>query len=99
MFFSVKKSVSIGGRMFIPCVCYECGKLYEKPVQELVDKDMAVMWPQRVFFQSGRVIERPAPKKKQAEKSVPEVKAPEQVPEQVPDGEAKQVKKTSKKGS
>lgn len=64
MFFSVRKSVSIGGRTFIPCVCYEGGNMYEKPVQELVDKDMAVIWPERVFFQNGRVIDRSAPKKK-----------------------------------
>ena len=100
MFFSVRKSVRIGGRLFIPCVCYEGGRVYEKPVQDLVDKGLAVIWPQRVFFQNGSVIERSAPKKECSEKPVPEVKAPEvKAPEQVPDGEARQAKKTSKKGS
>lgn len=102
MFFSVRKSVSIGGRMFIPCVCYECGKLYEKPVQELVAKDMAVIWPERVFFQNGTVIDRSAAKKKAQPKPVAvreSVLVAEQVSEEAPEEAPKAKKKSLKKDS
>ena len=102
MFFSVRKSVSIGGRTFIPCVCYEGGKIYEKAVQELADKELAVIWPERVFFQNGKVIDRSAPKKKaQTKPAVVRESVPvtEQAPEEAPEEAPKAKKKSSKKDS
>ena len=101
MFFSVRKSVSIGGRTFIPCVCYEGGKIYEKAVQELADKELAVIWPERVFFQNGKVIDRSAPKKAQVKPAVVRESVPvtEQAPGEALEEAPKAKKKSSKKDS
>jgi len=86
MFFSVRKSMRIGDRVFRPCICYEVDSIYESVVCELAGKDLAVVWPKRVFFQNGRVIDRSVHRKKtQPEPAVVRESVPvaEQAPEEV----------------
>lgn len=93
MFFSVRKSVAIGGKTYIPCVCYEGSKVLEDPVNRLVQQDLAVVYPERVYFQNGKLLQKSSPKKKPQQKAV-EPAPVKQEPETEPEvSEAKQTKK------
>ena len=67
MFFSVKKSMRIAGKVYTPCVCYPLPRFLELTVQKLSEKEEAVIYDHMVFFQNGKVIEN--------KKEEPEVKA------------------------
>lgn len=56
MFFSVKKSLKLNGKIYIPCVCYEYGQDFEATVNKLVSEDKAVIYEERVFFQNGKPL-------------------------------------------
>lgn len=56
MFFSVKEPLKIAGKTYIPCVCYPLPKFLELTVNELVNKDKAVVYSEYVYFQNGKVI-------------------------------------------
>lgn len=57
MFFSVKKSMIIGGKVYYPCICYEVSSALEETVFYLRNKGMAEIYPVKVHFQNGKVIE------------------------------------------
>ena len=59
MFFSVKREIKIAGKTYIPCVCYPVTKFLERTVQKLSEESKAVIYPERVFFQNGKVIKKP----------------------------------------
>ena len=58
MFFSVKRPMKIDGKSYIPCICYEANRYLEWTVQSLEAQGKAVTYPERVFFQNGKVIEK-----------------------------------------
>lgn len=57
MFFSVKKSMIIGGKVYYPCICYEISSALENTVYFLKNKGQAEIYPVKVHFQNGKVIE------------------------------------------
>lgn len=63
MFFSVKRALRIGGKAYLPCICYEVDKSLEPTVKKLVAEGKACSYDNRVFFQNGRVIKTEAEKK------------------------------------
>lgn len=58
MYFSVKKEIKLGGKVFIPCVCYPVTAPLELTVKKLAKEGRAVIYEERVFFQNGKVIEK-----------------------------------------
>lgn len=57
MFFSVKKAMIIGGKVYYPCICYEVSSVLENTVSFLKNKGQAEIYPIKVHFQNGKVIE------------------------------------------
>ena len=56
MFFSVKTSVKILDKTYIPCVCYAMNETIQKTIEDLANKNKAVIYDEKVFFQNGKVI-------------------------------------------
>ena len=81
MFFTVKKSIRIAGKVYSPCICYDLTKFLETTVQKLADEGKAVIHDKMVFFQNGKIIEKKEavkknlttekPKKEKKTKAVP----------------------------
>ena len=57
MFFSVKHSISIGGKVYMPCVCYDLTKILELTVKDLEKQGKATIYDKMVFFQNGTIVE------------------------------------------
>lgn len=57
MFFSVKRAMIIGGKVYYPCICYEISPDLEETVSFLKNKGKAEIYPIKVHFQNGKVIE------------------------------------------
>ncbi len=57
MFFSVKKAMIIGSKVYYPCICYEISSTLENTVSFLKNKGQAEIYPIKVHFQNGKVIE------------------------------------------
>lgn len=57
MFFSVKKTMIIGGKVYYPCICYEVSSVLEETIHNLKSKGKAEIYPVKVHFQNGKVIE------------------------------------------
>ena len=70
MFFSVKKTIKIGEKVYRPCICYEITRALELTLQKLASAGKAVLYDERVFFQNGKIIKTEAMLKaeKKAEK-------------------------------
>ena len=66
MFFSVKSSVKIAGKVYTPCICYALPEVLVPTVEKMAKEGRAYIYEHKVAFQNGKVIE----KKKEAEKSV-----------------------------
>lgn len=60
MFFSVKQSIRIAGKVYMPCICYNLTKFLEFTVKELEKKGKATIHEKMVFFQNGKIIEEKA---------------------------------------
>lgn len=78
MFFSVKSSVKIAGKVYTPCVCYALPDLLKATVEKMVAEGKAYIYDHKVAFQNGKVLEKKEDKpvtveKKKAkkEKTVP----------------------------
>ena len=81
MFFSVKHSIRIAGKVYMPCVCYNLTKFLELTVKDLENQGKATIHDKMVFFQNGKIIEeKPVvkenlptekPKKEKKTKTVP----------------------------
>ena len=81
MFFSVKYSIRIAGKVYMPCICYNLTKFLELTVKDLEKQGKATIYDKMVFFQNGKIIEeKPAvkenfitkkPKKEKKAKTVP----------------------------
>lgn len=81
MFFSVKYSIRIAGKVYMPCICYNLTKFLELTVKDLEKQGKATIHDKMVFFQNGKIIEeKPVvkehltvekPKKEKKAKTVP----------------------------
>lgn len=58
MYFSVKKTIKIAGKTYIPCICYEVTRALELTVAKLEREGKAVTYSEKVFFQNGKVIKK-----------------------------------------
>jgi hypothetical protein len=67
MFFVVKNAISIGGKPFKPCICYEVTPYLELTVNKLVKEGKVDLFENRVFFQNGKVLEKKAVEAKHAD--------------------------------
>ena len=86
MFFSVKTTLKIAGKVYTPCICYEAGEVLKPTIEKLVAEGKAYTYPQRVFFQNGKVLEgmktgAPAMDfaEKKSKKNKKEIPSPEEV--------------------
>lgn len=86
MFFSVKTTLKIAGKVYTPCICYEAGEILKPTIEKLVAEGKAYMYPQRVFFQNGKVLEgmkAEAPAmdftEKKSKKNKKEIPSPEEI--------------------
>ena len=57
MFFSVKHSIRIAGKVYMPCICYNLTKFLELTVKDLEKQGKATIHDKIVFFQNGKIIE------------------------------------------
>lgn len=64
MFFSVKHSIRIGGKVYMPCICYELTKVLELTVKDLEKQGKATIYDKMVFFQNGKLVEEKSVVKK-----------------------------------
>ena len=81
MFFSVKHSIRIAGKVYMPCICYNLTKFLELTVKDLEKQGKVTIHDKMVFFQNGKIIEeKPVvkenlttekPKKEKKAKTVP----------------------------
>lgn len=58
MFFSVKSSVKIAGKVYTPCVCYALPDFLKPTVEKMVAEEKAYIYDHKVAFQNGKVIEK-----------------------------------------
>ena len=92
MFFSVKSTVKIAGKVYTPCVCYPLPDILVPTIDKMVAEDKAYKFEDRVYFQNGKVlVKKPAvkenlttekPKKEKKAKVIPveeEVPSPEEI--------------------
>lgn len=77
MYFSVRKSIKIANKIYIPCVCYQLPNVLVPTVEMLVRADKAYIYKEPVSFMNGKVLvkETKAKAKKTARKEVSKVKA------------------------
>lgn len=68
MFFSVKTTLKIAGKVYTPCICYEAGEILKPTIEKLVADGKAYTYPQRVFFQNGKVLKKVEKKPEVTEK-------------------------------
>lgn len=60
MFFSVKTAMKIGGKVYIPCICYNLPDVLVPTIDKLVSEGKARKYDKPVFFQNGKVLEKKA---------------------------------------
>jgi hypothetical protein len=58
MFFSVKYSVKIAGKVYTPCVCYHLPDVLIPTIEKMVKEGKAYTYDHRVAFQNGKVLEK-----------------------------------------
>lgn len=92
MFFSVKSTVKIAGKVYTPCVCYPLPDILVPTIDKMVAEDKAYKFEDRVYFQNGKVlVKKPVakenlttekPKKEKKAKVLPveeEIPSPEEI--------------------
>ena len=95
MFFSVKSSIKIAGKVYSPCICYEAKEVLAPTIEKLAKDGKARIHEERVYFQNGKILEKKVvveekPKKTKKEKAVPAVDTVEEdipSPEEIADNE------------
>lgn len=77
MYFSVRKSIKIANKTYIPCVCYQLPNVLVPTVEMLVHADKAYIYKEPVSFMNGKVLvkETKTKAKKTARKEASKVKA------------------------
>ena len=58
MYFSVKTSTKIMGKVYTPCVCYRVSDYLMPTIEKMVKDDKAYLYPEIVYFQNGKVLEK-----------------------------------------
>lgn len=58
MFFSVKYSVKIAGKVYTPCICYALPETIRPTIEKLAKEGKAYIYEHKVFFQNGKVLEK-----------------------------------------
>ena len=96
MFFSVKSTIKIMGKVYTPCVCYPATDLLMPTIEKLVKEERAYLFKEKVYFQNGKVIEKKSevkenlttdkPKKEKKAKALP-VEEETPSPEEIADNE------------
>lgn len=80
MFFSVKSSTKILGKVYTPCVCYQATEVLVPTIEKMAKEGKAYIYENRVSFQNGKLLvknvakeEKPAekPRKEKKTKEVP----------------------------
>ena len=56
MFFSVKTSLKISGKVYTPCICYVLTENLTPTIKKLVNEGKAVIYKEKVAFQNGKVL-------------------------------------------
>lgn len=56
MYFSVKNAVKLGGKTYLPCVCYEVTRVLELTVEKLVSEGKAYTYAFKSFFVNGKRV-------------------------------------------
>lgn len=89
MFFSVKSSVKIAGKVYTPCVCYALPDVLKATVEKMVAERKAYIYDHKVAFQNGKVIEKKEAVKENTvvEKKVKKSKKEETKEEELPSPE------------
>lgn len=67
MFFSVKTSIKIAGKVYKPCICYKVTDMLELTVNKLVAESKAETHKDYVYFCNGKVVEAKEEKTERAE--------------------------------
>lgn len=65
MFFSVRNTIKIEGKVYSPCICYMVTEYLKLTVDKLVAEGKADQYDERVFFCNGKIVE----KKEESEKT------------------------------
>lgn len=92
MFFSVKTTVKIAGKVYTPCVCYALPEVLAPTISKMVNEGKAYIYDKKVYFQNGKVLEKESviketpvagkPKKSKKEKTFEaeeEIPSPEEI--------------------
>ena len=87
MFFSVKSSVKIAGKVYTPCVCYVLPDFLKPTVEKMVAEGKAYIYDRKVAFQNGKVLEKKEEPKPVAEKKSKRAKKEEIKEEEIPSPE------------
>jgi hypothetical protein len=58
MFFSVKTSTKIAGKVYTPCVCYPLPDVLKPTIDKMIEEGKAYTYDHKVFFQNGKVLEK-----------------------------------------
>lgn len=83
MYFSVKSSVKIAGKVYTPCICYALPDFLAPTVNKMVADGKAYLYDNKVAFQNGKVLvkkpevevkveKKPSKKAKKEERVEPE---------------------------
>lgn len=56
MFFSVKTSLKISGKVYTPCICYVLTENLIPTIKKLVNEGKATIYKEKVAFQNGKVL-------------------------------------------
>lgn len=63
MYFSVRDTFTIGGKKYRPCICYHTESVILKnTIENLVKKDLAVVYEEKRFFCNGKLVKTRAEK-------------------------------------
>lgn len=77
MYFSVRKTLKIANKTYIPCVCYQLPNVLVPTIEMLVRADKAYIYKEPVSFMNGKVLvkETKTKAKKTARKEASKAKA------------------------
>ena len=84
MYFIVKRSLKIGGKLYKPCICYPMGERMLPTIKELKESGLTDYFEKPVFFQNGKLLvkkdveaETPVKSEKKSHKKAKSVEVPE----------------------
>ena len=58
MFFSVKQSVKIAGKVYTPCVCYPLSDMLAPTIEKMEKEGKVYIFKDKVYFQNGKVLSK-----------------------------------------